>query len=60
MSSTVTSQEPDVNPYESHPDLSELESEVLWQYAKLAQNIKEVSNVLAFGFAIFFTLLLNL
>ena len=30
------------NPYEGHPNLSELEAEVLWQYAKLAQNIKEV------------------
>ncbi|PCH37733.1 hypothetical protein WOLCODRAFT_65707 [Wolfiporia cocos MD-104 SS10] len=30
------------NPYENHPDLSELEAEVLWQYAKLSQNIKEL------------------
>lgn len=30
------------NPYEGHPNLSELEAEVLWQYAKLAQNMKEV------------------
>ena len=30
------------NPYEGHPNLSELEAEVLWQYAKLSQNIKEV------------------
>jgi DASH complex subunit DAD3 len=30
------------NPYESHPSLSELESEVLWEYAKLAQYVKEV------------------
>ncbi|KAL7283663.1 hypothetical protein ACG7TL_003099 [Trametes sanguinea] len=30
------------NPYEDHPNLSELEAEVLWQYAKLSQNIKEL------------------
>ncbi|KAF9808860.1 hypothetical protein IEO21_07725 [Rhodonia placenta] len=30
------------NPYEGHPNLSELEAEVLWQYAKLAQNMKEL------------------
>ena len=33
----------EANPYEGHPALSELEAEVLWQYAKLAQNVKEVS-----------------
>ena len=32
----------DANPYEGHPSLTELEAEVLWQYAKLAQNVKEV------------------
>ncbi|KAJ8455171.1 hypothetical protein ONZ51_g12592 [Trametes cubensis] len=32
----------DINPYEGHPNLSELEAEVLWQYAKLSQNIKEL------------------
>jgi len=31
-----------VNPYEGHPNLSETEAEVLWQYAKLSQNIKEL------------------
>lgn len=30
------------NPYADHPSLSETEAEVLWQYAKLSQNIKEV------------------
>lgn len=30
------------NPYAEHPNLSETEAEVLWQYAKLSQNIKEV------------------
>ena len=30
------------NPYEGHPNLSELEAEVLWQYAQLSQSIKEV------------------
>ncbi|KAJ3567014.1 hypothetical protein NP233_g6637 [Leucocoprinus birnbaumii] len=28
------------NPYESHPSLTPLEAEVLWEYAKLAQNVK--------------------
>ncbi|TBU35637.1 DASH complex subunit Dad3-domain-containing protein [Dichomitus squalens] len=32
----------EANPYEGHPNLSELEAEVLWQYAKLSQNIKEL------------------
>ncbi|KAI0372995.1 hypothetical protein BV20DRAFT_963460 [Pilatotrama ljubarskyi] len=32
----------ETNPYEGHPNLSELEAEVLWQYAKLSQNIKEL------------------
>ena len=31
-----------VNPYEGHPSLTELEAEVLWEYAKLSQNLKEV------------------
>ncbi|KAJ7224505.1 DASH complex subunit Dad3-domain-containing protein, partial [Mycena pura] len=34
---------PDVfadNPYLNHPSLSPIESEVLWEYAKLAQNLK--------------------
>ncbi|KAI5996313.1 hypothetical protein EDD15DRAFT_2251717 [Pisolithus albus] len=29
-----------VNPYEGHASLSTLESEVLWEYAKLAQHIR--------------------
>jgi hypothetical protein len=33
----------DSNPYESHPTLTPLEAEVLWEYAKLAQHLKEVS-----------------
>lgn len=43
MSSLLESGIHNVNPYEGYPHLTELESEVLWQYAKLAQNIKEVS-----------------
>ena len=43
MSSALSSSSVfDTNPYEGHPYLSELEAEVLWQYAKLSQNIKEV------------------
>jgi DASH complex subunit DAD3 len=31
-----------INPYEDHPSLSPLEAEVLWEYAKLNQQIKDV------------------
>jgi hypothetical protein len=31
-----------VNPYENHPSLTQIEAEVLWEYAKLNQNIKTV------------------
>ncbi|KAH0830720.1 DASH complex subunit Dad3-domain-containing protein [Lanmaoa asiatica] len=33
----------DVNPYESHPALSTTEAELLWEYAKLAQHIKDLT-----------------
>jgi len=36
---------PDVfadNPYANHPGLSSIESEVLWEYAKLAQHLKQL------------------
>ena len=32
----------DANPYEGHPELTKLEAEVLWEYAKLAKNVKSV------------------
>ncbi|KAF8891184.1 DASH complex subunit Dad3-domain-containing protein [Infundibulicybe gibba] len=32
-----------VNPYESHPSLTAIEAEVLWEYAKLAQHLKLVT-----------------
>ncbi|KAI5120485.1 hypothetical protein M0805_006505 [Coniferiporia weirii] len=28
------------NPYDGHPALSQLEADVLWEYAKLAQHVK--------------------
>ncbi|KDR81722.1 hypothetical protein GALMADRAFT_89996 [Galerina marginata CBS 339.88] len=31
------------NPYESHPSLTPLEAAVLWEYAKLAQNVRMVT-----------------
>ncbi|KDQ61135.1 hypothetical protein JAAARDRAFT_191245 [Jaapia argillacea MUCL 33604] len=37
--------EPDLfelNPYEGHPNLSQLEADVLWEYAKLNQQIKDL------------------
>ncbi|CAA7271600.1 unnamed protein product [Cyclocybe aegerita] len=32
-----------VNPYESHPSLTPLEAAVLWEYAKLAQHVRMVT-----------------
>ena len=32
----------DVNPYEGHPSLSQLEADVLWEYAKLSHQVKNV------------------
>jgi hypothetical protein len=34
-----------VNPYENHPSLTQIEAEVLWEYAKLNQHIKDVRTV---------------
>jgi DASH complex subunit DAD3 len=31
-----------INPYENNPSLSQLEADVLWEYAKLNQHIKDV------------------
>ncbi|BEI81214.1 hypothetical protein CcaverHIS002_0203740 [Cutaneotrichosporon cavernicola] len=33
------------NPYADHPQLSTLEGEVLWEYAKLADKVKKISTV---------------
>ncbi|KAF8559730.1 hypothetical protein OG21DRAFT_1402270 [Imleria badia] len=33
----------DQNPYESHPALSTTEADLLWEYAKLAQHIKDLT-----------------
>ncbi|KAF8517595.1 DASH complex subunit Dad3-domain-containing protein [Hysterangium stoloniferum] len=30
----------EINPYDGHPELSNLEADVLWEYAKLAKNVK--------------------
>jgi hypothetical protein len=30
----------EVNPYEGHPELTQTEAEVLWEYAKLNQRLK--------------------
>ncbi|KAF8274880.1 DASH complex subunit Dad3-domain-containing protein [Lactarius quietus] len=32
-----------INPYEDHPSLSPLEADVLWEYAKLNQQIKDLA-----------------
>ncbi|KAE9398381.1 hypothetical protein BT96DRAFT_822141 [Gymnopus androsaceus JB14] len=31
------------NPYENHPSLSPIEAQVLWEYSKLAQNVKQIT-----------------
>lgn len=36
----------EVNPYEGHLELTKLEAEVLWEYAKLAKNVKNVRDTL--------------
>ena len=41
----VTEDLEEINPYEGHPELSKLEADVLWEYAKLAKNVKTVRNV---------------
>jgi len=41
---TSTSSSPifSVNPYENHPSLTQLQADVLWEYAKLNQHIKDL------------------
>jgi DASH complex subunit DAD3 len=41
-SATSSSEIFSVNPYESHPSLTQIEADVLWEYAKLNQHIKDV------------------
>jgi hypothetical protein len=41
-SATSSSQIFSVNPYENHPSLTQIEADVLWEYAKLNQHIKDV------------------
>lgn len=36
----------DLNPYETHPALSPTEADLLWEYAKLAQHIKDVRRLI--------------
>ncbi|KAF9026141.1 hypothetical protein BDZ89DRAFT_1016436 [Hymenopellis radicata] len=31
------------NPYTGHPELTTCEADVLWEYAKLAQNVKQLA-----------------
>lgn len=40
------------NPYDAHPALSHLEAQVLWEYAKLAQNIAIVFILCPFSYCI--------
>jgi len=45
MTTTVTNPDSifETNPYETHPSLSPLEADVLWEYAKLSQHVKEMT-----------------
>jgi len=45
MTATVISPDSifDTNPYETHPSLSPLEADVLWEYAKLSHHVKEMT-----------------
>ncbi|EPQ57942.1 hypothetical protein GLOTRDRAFT_136763 [Gloeophyllum trabeum ATCC 11539] len=42
MSTSTASEIFEANPYENHPNLTQLEADVLWEYAKLNQNIKDL------------------
>ena len=42
---TSNSQIFSINPYEDHPSLTKIEADVLWEYAKLNQHIKDVRYV---------------
>lgn len=44
-----------VNPYEDHPGLTQIEADVLWEYAKLNQHIKDVRFVITTPIGIAFT-----
>jgi len=44
---SVTSDIFDVNPYETHASLTPLEANVLWEYAKLSQHVKDVGPILS-------------
>ncbi|KAI0006148.1 DASH complex subunit Dad3-domain-containing protein [Russula compacta] len=41
-SATSSNQIFSVNPYENHPSLTQVEADVLWEYAKLNQHIKDL------------------
>ncbi|KAF8478534.1 hypothetical protein DFH94DRAFT_607533, partial [Russula ochroleuca] len=34
-----------VNPYENHPSLTQIEADVLWEYAKMNQHIKDTCSL---------------
>ncbi len=41
------------NPYTGHPSLTPLEADVLWEYAKLAANVKQVGINLLCGLLLY-------
>ncbi|KAI0053892.1 hypothetical protein FA95DRAFT_1578999 [Auriscalpium vulgare] len=42
MTTAPSSQIFDINPYDDHPSLTQAEADVLWEYAKLNQHIKNL------------------
>ncbi|TFK54672.1 hypothetical protein OE88DRAFT_1673790 [Heliocybe sulcata] len=42
MASPATAEIYELNPYDGHPGLTQLEADVLWEYAKLNQNIRDL------------------
>ncbi|KAH7929682.1 hypothetical protein BV22DRAFT_1002397 [Leucogyrophana mollusca] len=40
---TTTDEIFEINPYESHASLTPLEADVLWEYAKLSQHVKDLT-----------------
>lgn len=42
MSTGNSEQSIEINAYEGHPELTQLEAEVLWEYAKFAKQVKQV------------------
>ncbi|GJJ12320.1 hypothetical protein Clacol_006561 [Clathrus columnatus] len=45
MSTDNNDQCMEINPYEGHPELTQLEAQVLWEYAKFAKQVKQLLTI---------------